>query len=77
MFFVYTLKSEARDYIYVGLTADLGARIARHNNGYECTTKPYRPFRLIFQEEHPDRITARKKEKWLKTGQVKDFLKSL
>jgi hypothetical protein len=31
----------------VGLTSDLEARLFRHNNGYERTTKPYAPFRLI------------------------------
>jgi len=75
MFFVYALKSVSRNYIYVGLTSDLQARIDRHNKGYERTTKPYIPFKLIFSEEFPDRFSARNREKFLKSGKGKDFLK--
>jgi len=42
MFWVYAISSLNRNYIYVGLTSDLESRIARHNKGYEKTTKPYR-----------------------------------
>ena len=73
MFFVYALRSLTRNYIYVGLTSDLVARLERHNK----TTKPYRTFKLIYQEEFPDRLTARIKEKYLKSGKGKEFLKSI
>ncbi|MBL7842235.1 MAG: GIY-YIG nuclease family protein [Cyclobacteriaceae bacterium] len=77
MFFVYALKSVSRNYIYVGLTSDLQSRIDRHNKGYERTTRPYTPFQLILSEEFPDRASARGREKFLKSGQGKDYLKSL
>ncbi|MFN6943755.1 MAG: GIY-YIG nuclease family protein [Cytophagaceae bacterium] len=77
MFFVYALKSLSRNYIYVGQTTDLEARVNRHNKGYEKTTKPYRPFILIYIEEHGDRISARKREKFFKSGIGKEFLKKL
>ena len=77
MYYVYAISSLDRNYIYVGLTQDIDARIARHNNGYERTTKPYRPFVLIYSEEVPDRETARKREKYLKSGVGKAFLRSL
>ena len=77
MFSVYAISSETRNYIYVGLTSNLAKRIEFHNNGYERTTAPYRPFRLIFSEEFPDRPTARLKEKYLKSGIGKEFLHSI
>lgn len=77
MFIVYALKSIARNYTYVGLTSDLQSRILRHNKGYERTTKPYAPFKLIYSEEFSERISARIREKFLKSGQGKDFLKGL
>ncbi|WKZ59392.1 MAG: GIY-YIG nuclease family protein [Cyclobacteriaceae bacterium] len=77
MFFVYALKSVSKNYIYVGLTSDLQSRIERHNRGYERTTKPYAPFRLIHSESFPDRISARRREKFLKSGQGKDYLRKL
>lgn len=73
----YAISSQIRPYIYVGLTDDVTARVLRHNEGREKTTKPYRPFGLILSEEHIDRPAARIREKYLKSGQVKEFLKRL
>ncbi|MEO5583189.1 MAG: GIY-YIG nuclease family protein [Saprospiraceae bacterium] len=77
MFFVYAIRSDHHKYIYVGLTSNIQNRLTFHNNGYERTTKPYRPFVLIYSEAFPDRIAARVKEKYLKSGIGKDFLRSL
>lgn len=77
MFTVYAIKSIARNYIYVGMTQDLEQRLLRHNQGYEKTTKPYCPFDLIYTEEHPTRDEARAREKYLKGGSGKAFLRSL
>lgn len=77
MYFVYALSSINRRYIYVGLTSNLERRIEEHNSGKNKTTKPYKPFRLIYSEKCVDRPTARKREKYLKSGIGKEFLKSL
>ncbi len=71
------IASLSRSYIYAGLTEDVLARFERHQAGRERTTKPYRPFKLLLTEEHPDRPTARAREKFLKSGQGKEFLRSL
>ena len=68
--------SQVRNYIYVGLTDDLERRVHEHNSGWEKTTKPYRPFNLIFAESFSTRTEARMKEKYLKSGVGKEFLKS-
>ncbi len=68
MTYVYVLKSLSRKYHYVGLTDNPARRIDDHNKGYNKTTKPYAPFELVLLEEYPDRISARKREKFLKTG---------
>ncbi len=77
MYTVYALKSLSRKYIYVGITKNLEERIRRHNSGYEKTTRPYRPFELLYKEECSDRVEARKREVYLKSGIGKEFLKSL
>ena len=77
MYYVYALRSLNRKYIYVGMTADLARRVAEHNNGASRATKPYRPFSLIYTEEQADRQSARKREKYLKSGTGKEFLKGL
>ncbi len=74
MFSVYAIKSKKKRYIYVGLTNNLERRLKQHNNGRSRTTSPYKPFELIYSEVFGTRIEARKREKYLKSGQGKDFL---
>ncbi len=76
-YFVYALKSLERNYIYVGLTNNVERRVGEHNNGYNKTTKPYRPFILLLNEEFPSRKLAREREKELKTTKGKRFLRKL
>jgi len=72
MFTVYAIKSISRNYISAGLTNNLQRRLS----GYNRTTKPYAPFVLIFQETFPTRKEARVKEKYLKSGVGKEYLKN-
>ena len=75
--YVYALKSVVRNYIYVGQTNDIERRFHDHNNGYNATTKPYIPFTKILVEEYSNRTEARKREKYLKSGEGKAALKKL
>jgi len=75
MFFVYVLKSLSRKYLYVGLTNNPERRLDEHQNGKEKTTAPYRPFERILLEQFSDRIDARKREKYLKSGVGKEYIK--
>jgi putative endonuclease len=74
---VYALKSQTRNYMYVGMTANLERRLFQHNTGHEKTTRPYAPFTLLWVEVFPSRAEARMREKYLKSGVGKEFLKSL
>jgi len=75
--FVYVLSSLNRQYIYVGLTNNIERRLEEHQKGYNKTTKAYRPYKIILVEEYNSRAEARKREKYLKSGIGKEFLKSL
>jgi putative endonuclease len=77
MFYVYALQSLSRNYLYVGMTNSLPRRIRQHQLGQNKTTKPYLPFKLVFQQEFSTREGAREKEIYLKSGVGKQFLKSL
>ena len=77
MYYVYALKSEQRNYIYVGMSNDVDRRLREHNSGYEKTTKPYRPFTLIYTKSFETRVLAREHEKYLKTSSGKRYLRSL
>lgn len=75
--YVYCLQSLSRKYIYVGMTNNPGRRIVEHSIGKEKTTRSYRPFKVILIEEYKTRETASRREKYLKTGCGKEYLKKL
>ena len=77
LYCVYAIKSLTHDYIYVGITNSVPRRFGQHNRGKEQTTRPYRPFRLIYTENCPDRPAARLLEKYFKSGCGKEWLKKL
>ncbi|MBX7204526.1 MAG: GIY-YIG nuclease family protein [Bacteroidia bacterium] len=77
MFFVYVIKSSKDARLYVGMTSDVERRLAEHNKGMTTSTQFYRPWELCCVEEFEDRLSAREREKYLKSGHGKTYLKSL
>lgn len=75
MYSVYALRSLKRNYIYVGISNDIVRRVRQHNRGYNKTTRPYRPFKLIYTRNFESRIMARNHEKYMKSGAGKELLK--
>ena len=74
--YVYVLKSLKDSRFYVGMSLDIDRRLKEHNSGKTKSTKGYRPWILIHWETYPDRITARNREKYLKSGYGKQWLKN-
>ncbi|MFD2186486.1 GIY-YIG nuclease family protein [Aquimarina celericrescens] len=58
------------------MSQNVDKRLNAHNTGKTKSTKGFRPWEIILTEEYPDRITARKREKYLKTGYGKQWLKN-
>ncbi|MBI5466041.1 MAG: GIY-YIG nuclease family protein [Candidatus Kerfeldbacteria bacterium] len=77
MFYTYALKSLTDGHLYIGLTQDVEKRLKEHNTGKTRSTRNRLPFRLIYQESFNTRLEARQKEKYLKSGIGREFLKSL
>ncbi len=77
MYYVYAIKSVDKNYIYVGLTNNPNRRIAEHNRNKEKTTSFYSPFKTVLIENFDTRMKAREREKYLKSGTGKEYLKSL
>ena len=77
IYHVYAIKSEHKNYIYVGLTNNPTRRIAQHNNKKEKVTRCYAPFKIIILEQYETRPKARLREKYLKSGIGKEYLKSI
>jgi len=68
MFYIYILQSLKNGSWYIGYTTDLKKRLSEHNNGKSLATKPFRPYKLIFYETFLNRIDAKNREKYLKSG---------
>ncbi|PIR50273.1 endonuclease [Candidatus Peregrinibacteria bacterium CG10_big_fil_rev_8_21_14_0_10_54_7] len=66
-----------RKYLYVGFTKNLKRRLSQHTNGQVRSTQPHRPFQLLHIEHYSTRQEARNREKYLKSGCGKEWLKSL
>ena len=74
---MYVLYSEKFDRTYTGMTTDVIKRLKQHNAQHNRSTKAYVPWKIIFKEEFKTRKEAREKEKYLKTGVGRDFIKTL
>ena len=68
MFYVYILQSEKNGRYYIGYTSNLADRLRHHNSGANKSTKPHRPWKLIYHESYED-----KKSAWLREEQIKSY----
>jgi putative endonuclease len=78
MFTVYVLYSEKFDKTYVGFTADLEQRLLSHNVlGKKGYTIKFRPWTLIHTETFDLKKDAMIREKQLKTGQGREWIRTV
>ena len=79
MYFVYILKSLKDGTFYTGLTNNIERRVREHDNGKykESYSINHKPFKLVYFEELPSRIEARKREKYWKSGTGRDVRDTL
>ena len=75
MFYVYILKSEKDSKLYTGRTDNLQQRLIKHNAGKVFSTKSRRPFQCIYAEICLHEKDAIQREKYMKTGTGKRFIK--
>ena len=76
-YYVYVLKSKVNGKTYTGHTENLEKRIKEHNAGKTKSIKPYIPYELVYSEHYNSRYEAIKREKFLKSGIGREFIKSL
>ena len=78
MFVVYALYSRKYDKIYIGFTSNIEERFKSHNElGKKGWTIKFRPWEIIYKEEHALKSTAMQREKELKTATGRSFIRSL
>ena len=75
-YYTYVLLSEKDNQLYTGYTSDLKKRIEAHNEGNVESTKQRRPLRLIYFEGCINQQDATRREKYLKSGNGKIYIRS-
>ncbi len=61
--------------MYKGLTRDLAMRLKSHNSGKVKSTKGHCPWEVVYYEEIATLEEARSREKYLKSGGGRNYLK--
>ena len=59
------------------MTTNFTNRIKEHNAGRTFSTKVFVPWELVYYEENSTRSEARAREKFLKSGQGRNFIKRM
>lgn len=75
MFWVYVLRSKKDGKLYTGFTDNPKRRFSQHNGGKVVSTKNRGGLVLIYLEGCLNKVDAIRREKYLKSGRGKVFLK--
>ena len=76
-YYVYIIYSPSQDKYYTGYSADPLERQEEHNMGATASTRPGRPWILVYKEEYPNKHTAIIREKEIKKMKSRKFIESL
>jgi len=66
-YFVYVLLNYNKEHWYVGSSNNIDKRLLSHNLGYTISTKPYKPWQIVYFEKFNTRSEAFKREMYLKS----------
>jgi len=75
MFYVYVLKSEKDNSLYIGKTNDVYRRLTEHNSGHTSATKSKRPYLLLETLECQTLAEAINMEKEYKKGYKREEIR--
>jgi len=75
-YYVYILESEKDEGWYTGYTSDLKKRLTEHHAGYTKSTKYRCPLKLIYYEACRSIDDAVAREKYLKSGMGKRYIRN-
>jgi putative endonuclease len=76
VFYVYVLRSESDSGFYIGFSTNLRARLRQHQEGASFATKSRGPWKLIYFEAYLNQEDALGRERYLKSGAGRRFLRT-
>ena len=75
-YYIYVLLSEKDKMFYTGYSSNLDQRLEMHNSGKVESTRNRRPLVLIYFEGCLNQQDATRREKYLKSGNGKIYLRN-
>jgi len=75
MYHVYIIESEPNGKWYIGYSTNLKRRLAEHNRHKNVSTSKEFKWKLIYCETYVNKMDAFGREKFLKSGSGRRFLK--
>jgi putative endonuclease len=80
MYYVYLIRSRTTGKTYIGQTSDMEKRLAYHNDPANrltlYTKRNQGPWLLVYSEQYASRQEAVKRERFLKSGKGRAFIKN-
>ncbi|TAL62357.1 MAG: GIY-YIG nuclease family protein [Bacteroidetes bacterium] len=75
MYYAYVLRSIPFGNLYKGFCSNLDKRLSEHNSGKTKSTKPFRPWEIVYFEHLDSVDEAVSREKFFKTSAGRKYLK--
>ena len=77
MYFVYIIYSPKLNKYYIGFTADINDRLAKHNSKSKGFSNLGKPWQLVYSEKFDTKKEAMSREKQLKNWKNRERLQAL
>jgi putative endonuclease len=74
VFSLYILYSQTFDRFYIGSTDNLARRLQDHNAGNTPSTRPFRPWKIIYSESFSTLQEARSRERHIKSWKSRNYM---
>ena len=68
MYHLYILLNEAGTRTYTGVSDDIDKRLKEHNAGKVLSSRPYRPYKVIYTQTVTTLREARQQERYYKSA---------
>jgi putative endonuclease len=76
-YYVYILYSQSKDRYYTGYSHNPDERLIEHNLGATTSTRPGRPWILVYTEKSEDKSSAIKREAEIKRMKSRKYIENL
>ncbi|MGE0642859.1 MAG: GIY-YIG nuclease family protein [Nitrospira sp.] len=77
IYYLYILLNEAGTRTYTGVSDDIEKRLKEHNEGKVTSSRPYRPYKVIYTQAFTTLRETRQEERYYKSATGRRRLKEI